>query len=99
MIPEGYKMQTTFFMDFNIADKFGKQAVIDTAEKSYDQYKDMVVYCKEMVFVLNIKCWQFHHEGNAEMSDLYSELYYKYNDLCLEHLKGNDLREYIDFLD
>ena len=90
MIPEGYKMQTTFFMDFAIADRFGKQAVINTAKKSYEQYKDDVTYMKEMVFVLNIKCWDFHHAGNSEMSELYSDLYYKYNDLCLNHLKGDD---------
>ena len=61
----GYEPQTTFWMDFSIADKFGKEAVQDTYNRAFADWKSNVVYLTEMVLVLNHKIWQ-HYTHNDE---------------------------------
>lgn len=98
-MPEGYQFKTTFFMDYRIANAFGAEAVTDTYHRSFDAWKDNVVYMKEMAFVLNMMCWEFYRKGNEPMSKLYADLYYKCRDKCLRHFKGEELREFWEFLD
>lgn len=99
MIPENYEMKTTFFSDFAIANRFGKKAVIETYQTSFDSFKDDVVYMMELTFVLNINCWQKYHEGDLAMSKVYEELYYECYYKCLDNFKGKDIKKYLDFLD
>lgn len=99
MIPEGYEFQTTFWSDYKIANKFGKYAVKDTYERAFNEWKNNVLYMKEMTFVLNIMCWEFYHAGNKEMSNLYGDLYYDCYDKCISNFKDEELREYWEFLD
>lgn len=99
MIPENYKMKTTFFSDFAIANRFGKKAIIETYQTSFNSFKDDVVYMMELTFVLNINCWEKYHEGDLAMSKVYEELYYECYDKCLDNFKGEDIKKYLDFLD
>lgn len=99
MIPEGYKWQTTFFSDFNIADKFGIPAIKDTYKRAFDGWKDNVLYMKELTACLNFKCWDFYHSGNTAFSEVYADLYNECYEKCLNHFKGDELHEYWDFLD
>lgn len=99
MVPDGYKMKTTFFSDFAIADLFGVSAVKDTYKRSMRDWKDNVLYMKELTFALNIMCWDHYHKGNIKMSELYSNLYHECYDKCLNHFKGDELHEYWSFLD
>ena len=65
----GYEPQTTFWEDFSIADKFGKDAVQDTYNRAFADWKSNVVYLTEMVLVLNHKIWQ-HYTHNDELAAL-----------------------------
>lgn len=99
MIPEDYKFQTTFWSDYKIANAFGEKAVKDTYKRSFESWKDNVLYMKEMTFVLNIMCWEFYHSGNSKMSELYADLYHECYQKCLDNFKGEEQHEYWEFLD
>ena len=49
--------QTTFWMDFTIADRFGINDVKDTFKRAYEEWKDNYVYLTELEIVMNWNCW------------------------------------------
>ena len=51
----GYKPFTTFWQDFSIADVFGKEAVMDTFQRAFEEWKNNYVFITELVMVLNHK--------------------------------------------
>ena len=75
-LANGYEMQTTFWMDFSIADKFGTSAIKDTFKRAFKEWKTNYIYLTELVIVLNHKIWQYY-----EKNDTYAKLY---NDLWEE---------------
>lgn len=94
-----YECQTTFWQDFSIAEKFGKEAIIDTYERSKKYWGKDRIYGTELSMVLNHKCW-FHHETqNLEVSEIYSKLWTKYHDWVLDNWKGEDLTYYLKTTD
>ena len=40
----GYKPQTTFYMDYSIAEHFGVNAVKETFERAFENWKNDIVY-------------------------------------------------------
>ena len=65
-----YEPQTTFWIDFTIADKFGYFAVQDTYNRAFKEWKDNYIYLTELVIVLNHKVWQ-HCDSDAVLAALY----------------------------
>ena len=90
----GYKPQTTFWMDFSIADKFGLAAVQDTYKRAFREWKSNTVYVTELAMVLNWKSWEHNSNGNVRLSELYAKLWAQTDTWCYEHLKGDDLNYY-----
>ena len=89
-----YEMKTTFWMDFTIADAFGTVAVEDTFNRAFGEWRTDTVYVTELALVMNWKCWDHYEKGNAELSTLYSKLYYVVRDWCLDNLEGEDFEYY-----
>ena len=56
----GYKLQSTFWMDFSLADTFGIKAVKGTYRQAFDEWKGNHIYLTELVLVLNWKIWQHY---------------------------------------
>ena len=98
-LPNGYEMQTTFPMDFSIADAFGIKAIKDTYNRAFKEWKKDCVYLTELVITLNLKCWEHYHKGNSEISELYSDLFYKTQDYAYNHLKDDELSFFIETTD
>ena len=73
------------------------------AEQTYETYCDDVYAMAAFVTVLNHKCWFWYGKGNEELSKIYSDLYYKYNDLEWDWLEAHGTSEekswYFDTLD
>ena len=86
----GYKPQTTFYTDFSIADRFGKEAIKDTYERAFNEWKWNVVYLTELVMVLNWKIWEWYGK-NDDIAGLYDELWGKADSYATSNLKGEDL--------
>lgn len=84
------RVTTTFWMDFSIADAFGKSAIQDTFDRAFAGWKNNYKYLTELVMVLNHKCWQWH-EKNDTYCTLYSDLYYKARDYAYDNLQGDEL--------
>lgn len=94
----GYEVITTFGNDFDIADAFGKFAIMETYMRAMAEWKTNYKYLTELVLILNWKCWQ-HHGKNEEYSDLYADLYYKARDYALNNLKGEEFTYFYDITD
>lgn len=60
----GYKMKTTFWNDFTIADAFGTEAVQNTFDRAFPDWRGDVVYLTELVLVLNWKIYEFYEKTN-----------------------------------
>lgn len=98
-----YKYLTTFYNDFTAAEAIGRDAIKQLAAGIFKEQKHHVMLLTELVMVLNHKCWDWYYAQNDELSNLYSDLYYKYNDKALEFLEHrgnkNDIHYYITTLD
>ena len=55
--------------------------IIDWAEQIYKAYCDDVQAMAAFVTVLNHKCWYWYERNHVDFTNVYSNLYYKYNDL------------------
>ena len=86
----GYETFTTFWEDFSIADRFGEQAIRDTYRRAFREWKSDYRYLTELVLILNHKCWQHYERHDAELSALYTELYYEANAYALKNLTGEE---------
>lgn len=94
----GYKMITTYRQDFNIADKFGMKAVVDTYNKSIkneNNYKELT----ELVMVLNHKIWEHHENEDFELAKVYDKLWRTADEFAIQRLKGEELSYYYRTLD
>lgn len=94
-----YEFMTTFWQDFSIADVFGLSAVKDTYNRAFKEWKSDYKFITELVIVLNWKCWQHYDLKHEEASKLYSDLYYKLDEWCMNNLKGEELEYYIHTTD
>ena len=94
----GYEVQTTFWEDFSIADKFGISAVKDTFNRAFNEWKGNYIYLTELVLVLNHKIWQ-HYEKNEALAKVYNELWEKADAYAVNNLKGEELSHFYNVLD
>lgn len=49
MAENGYELQTTFWSDFSIADRFGLSAIRDTFNRAFREWKEDYEYLTELV--------------------------------------------------
>lgn len=94
----GYKMQTTFIEDFIIADPFGAAAVRDTYRRAFNEWKNNYVYLTELVIALNYGIWR-NYEKNEPLARVYNELWGKADHYALSHLKGEELKFFLNVTD
>lgn len=88
-----------FMQDFRIADRFGKNAIKDTYNRAFKEWKDDVDYFASLVCTLNHLIWYHHDKGNDEIARIYNDLWRKADNYALDHFKGEDLSYYVHFLD
>lgn len=94
-LANGYEMQTTFWMDFSIADKFGTSAIKDTFKRAFKEWKSNYIYLTELVIVLNHKICQYY-EKNDTYVKLYNDLWEEADSYACENLKGDELRHFYE---
>ena len=90
----GYKPITTFYEDFSIADNFGEEAIEDTYNRAFKNWKEDYKYLTELVIVLNWKIWAWY-EKDYKIAKLYDTLWRKTQDYALKHLTGEELTYYL----
>lgn len=94
-----YKMISTFWEDFTIADCFGEKAVKDTFRTCYREFKTWPEYLIELVMTLNWKMWQRHDLGDPEGCEMYRGMYEKAYKYATKNLKGEDLQKFFEITD
>jgi hypothetical protein len=94
-----YKFKTTFWNDFTITEKFGKDAIQNTYAKAFEGWKHDVVYLTELVLVLNWKLWKFWEDGNEEIANLYNDLWQQTDAYCVTNLEKEELKYFLETTD
>lgn len=89
----GYKPITTFYMDFSIADKFGTNAIKETYNRIFQEWRYDYRYITELAMVLNWKIWRWY-EKNEEYAKLYNKLWLHLDEWCIDNLKDKELEYY-----
>jgi len=98
ILENGYELKTTFWNDFTIADAFGVDAIKDTFERAFNEWRNNVVYVTELAMVMSWKSCAYYGKNETFMN-LYIELYYRVDEWCINNLKDEDLRYYFDTTD
>ena len=98
MAENGYELQTTFWSDFSIADRFGLSAIRDTFNRAFREWKEDYEYLTELVLVLNHKIWQYY-ETRPDIASLYNTLWEEASQYAEENLKDDELSYYYDVTD
>lgn len=93
------RVETTFWMDFSIADKFGVAAIKDTYRRAFRAWRSNAKYFAELVITLNHKIWQHYEAHNDTLADLYNTLWSEADAWALDNLKGEDLTVYWSITD
>lgn len=94
-----FKFKTTFWMDFSIADRFGADAIKDTFDRAFYEWRDNYMYLTELVLVLNWKLWEHYENGNMKFSHLYDDFYHLAYQYGCEHLTDDEFLYFLDVLD
>ena len=98
ILNNGYELKTTFWDDFTIADSFGLEAIRDTFNRSFYNWKNDVEYITELAMVMSWKSC-YYYDKNQEYMNLYSDLYHEVDNWCLDNLSEEDLIYYIQTTD
>ena len=88
-----YEFITTFNSDFTIADRFGNNAIKDTFNRAFKEWKHNYKYLTELVLVLNWKIWE-HYEKNDAIARVYNDLWYKICDYIRNNFNKEELQYY-----
>lgn len=94
----GYEARTTFWMDFTIADMYGRRAIQDTFKRAFEEWKDNYEYLTELVMVLNWKVWLWY-QIDEEIAKLYSDLWETADRYALDNLTGDERIYFIRTVD
>jgi len=87
-------IQTTFYQDFSIADRFGIDAVHDTYRRAFRAWKNDYQYLTALVINLNWKIWEHYDAGRELYAKVYDKLWREADQYALSHLKDDELQYY-----
>lgn len=94
-----YNVVSTFAGDFAIADVYGLDAIRDTFNRSFNNYKEDIYMMTEMCLVLNWAIWRYFELNQLGISKLYNELWQKCDAWCMEHFTGDELQFFLSVTD
>ena len=95
----GYSVKTSFWVDFCLADKFGKEEIKRTFDCWCNLYKTHCTSLTELVLVLNWRSFKYCEIGNKELGELYSNLWRIASKYAIDFLKNEELSYFIEVMD
>ncbi len=95
----GRQDTTTWLGDFLTAEDFGADAVKDTFDRGFYNWKDDPEMLGWMAVTLNHRLWTHFEEGNEELAKLYDELWRKADKYAKTHFEGDDFTVYFEITD
>lgn len=90
--------ETTFWDDFTIADAFGLNAIQDTFDRAFNEWKSDYKYLTDLVMVLNHKIW-FWYKKDDSIAKLYNTLLMKADGYAVNNLTGDELNYFLEVTD
>ena len=87
----GYRLMTTFFEDFSIADKYGMDAIKETYQRIFREWKHQYKYVAELSLILNWKIWEHNGAKDYDVAKLYNDLWAKTDNWAINNFKGSEL--------
>lgn len=85
-----YERKTTFYSDLSIAEVYGVSSIKETFDRVIESWMDNIEYITEFAMCLNYKSWEHNSRHKEELTEVYSDLYYKAYDMIVEHYKDNE---------
>lgn len=98
-VEHNFEVQTTFWDDFGIADRFGVTAIRDTYKRALEYAKTDYKYLTELSLVLNYRLWMYYNNGNERYAKVYDEVWRKCHRYAHRYLKGEALTFYYNVTD
>ena len=98
ILENGYELKTTFWNDFTIADAFGVDAIKDTYNRSFNEWKNDYIYITELCMVMNWKMFYWFEKDDSK-DKLYYDLFTTLDEWCMDNLKGEQLDYFISTTD
>jgi len=94
-----YETISTFWDDFSIADRRGLDAIQDTFNRAFREWKGDYKMLTELVMVLNHKIWYHYNAHNEAYAELYNTLWEQADAYALDNLKDEELSYFITTTD
>jgi hypothetical protein len=92
-------MDNTFWQDFTIADHFGGDAVKDTFNRAFKEWKTNYKMLTELIIVLNHKIWQHYEADHDALAHLYNDCWAEADAYAMDNLKGDELTYFLEMTD
>ena len=83
------ELTTTFGNDFDIAESFGMDAIRDTYNRAFMEWKDNYKYLTELVLILSWKIGQYYGKNDA-YARLYNDLWKAADGYACDNLEGEE---------
>lgn len=93
-----YKTISTFWDDFSIAEQFGVDAIQDTYNRAFKEWKSDYKMLTELVMVLNHKIAYYYGQIDV-YAKIYNSLWEKTDAYAMDHLKDEALRYFLETTD
>ena len=98
ILENGYKVKTTFWDDFTIAETFGVEAIKETYGRMLDEWKTNYIFLTELVLILNWKIWHWYKK-DEDIARVYNDLWEQTENYAYDHLRGEELKYFIRTID
>ena len=98
ILENGYELKTTFWNDFTIADAFGVDAIKDTYNRAFNEWKHDHIYITELCMVMNWKMF-YWFEKDDNKYQLYYDLFTTLDEWCMDNLKDEQLDYFLKTTD
>lgn len=98
ILDNGYELKTTFWDDFTIADAFGIEAIKDTYNRAFNEWKHDHIYITELCMVMNWKMFYWFEKDDSKYQ-LYYDLFTTLDEWCMENLKDEQLDYFLKTTD
>ncbi len=95
----GYKIFTTFYEDFSIADAFGMNGIMDTYLRAKREWKHDYKYITELSLILNMKLSEWYAKGRLDYVSAYSEALADLSDYRKSHFTEKQIRYFYKVFD
>ena len=84
-------------IEFALAEIEGDESIKALAERKFNEVKDDYKKLTDFIMAVNHLSWEWHMIGNEERTQLYSDLYYEYDEKAIDYLEKHNTEEEVSY--